>query len=313
MGHLAIVNEKTLQAVLKNGCISTGGKLKGKWKQSTSDLFADALCIRKGDPIFAWVVKGKGTKNKGFQIEFTAAGGAYHAKGKDHPIEIPITNKAQEWQKNISEEEALDLFEKKLLWNAIGKKSLGRGKSLTHQTTAEDEELRRRLTSKSGAPKELIVKSYDSREKKKITIDELKGGDDEQIEQELKGVDEKKRLGAIQTDRINWVKGNLFFWQLSFGKRPPEELYRVSTDPFCMTNLSEKTEYAALKKKLMKEMVDKLKQQQDPRIAGNGDIFDRYEYAGEVKGYYERYLRGEIGPANWVEKTDYEPEWINRK
>jgi arylsulfatase A-like enzyme len=109
------------------------------------------------------------------------------------------------------------------------------------------------------------------------------------------------------------AKGNQYFWQLNFGKRPQEELYNISDDPFCMKNLAERKEYNGLKLKLYGEMIQRLTEQQDPRISGNGDVFDRYEYAGEVKGYYERYLRGEIGPANWVEKSDYEPEWIGEK
>lgn len=109
------------------------------------------------------------------------------------------------------------------------------------------------------------------------------------------------------------VKGNLYYWQMSFGKRPSEELYNIDKDPFCMDNLAGKAEFSLLKSKLYDEMTQKLKEQQDPRILGNGDVFDHYEYAGEVKGYYERYLRGEIGPANWVEKSDYEPEWTLKK
>ena len=109
------------------------------------------------------------------------------------------------------------------------------------------------------------------------------------------------------------VKGNQHYWQLCFGKRPSEELYRIAADPFCMNNLAEKKEFSALKTKLHNEMRKKLADQQDPRVLGDGDVFDTYEYAGEVKGYYEKYLKGEIGPTNWVEKTDYEPEWTGRK
>lgn len=108
------------------------------------------------------------------------------------------------------------------------------------------------------------------------------------------------------------IHGNLEYWQVNFGKRPSEELYELGEDPYCMRNLADSEEFKDIKSKLSDEMTKILTEQEDPRILGSGDIFDHYEYAGEVKGYYERYLKGEIGPANWVEKSDYEPEWLKK-
>ena len=65
-----------------------------------------------------------------------------------------------------------------------------------------------------------------------------------------------------------------------------------------------------LKSALEKGLIEKLKEQGDPRIFSNGDIFDNYPYAGAVKYYYNRYMGGEKVPASWVNKTDYDSDLI---
>jgi N-sulfoglucosamine sulfohydrolase len=63
-------------------------------------------------------------------------------------------------------------------------------------------------------------------------------------------------------------------WQLCFGKRPADELYDLATDPDCVQNLAEKMpeKTAALRDTLFAE----LRRQADPRILGQGDVFDAY-------------------------------------
>jgi len=56
-------------------------------------------------------------------------------------------------------------------------------------------------------------------------------------------------------------------------------------------------------------MLRNLREQEDPRIVGNGDIFDKYPYASEtVRNYYNRYVKGDITrkSAAWVDSTDFE-------
>jgi arylsulfatase A-like enzyme len=101
-------------------------------------------------------------------------------------------------------------------------------------------------------------------------------------------------------------KGTIEYWQLNFGKRAEEELYNITSDPFCMNNLATEDEYSEIKSRLETEMKQKLTEQNDPRILGFGDIFDNYEYQGAVKDYYNRFLAGEDIPAGWVNKTDYD-------
>ena len=109
-------------------------------------------------------------------------------------------------------------------------------------------------------------------------------------------------LNTWQTDK-NWI------WQLDFGKRPSEELYDIKTDPLCITNLAEQESYQTLKIEMSQQMTNELMQQNDPRIMGNGDIFDQYKiYPPDLMNYYERYTKGEKLPELfWVNKSDYRP------
>ena len=50
-----------------------------------------------------------------------------------------------------------------------------------------------------------------------------------------------------------------------------------------------------------------LKRQGDPRIEGNGEVFDKYPYANpNQRNFYERYMRGEKPIAGWVLPSDFE-------
>ncbi|MDD2381338.1 MAG: sulfatase [Mariniphaga sp.] len=103
-------------------------------------------------------------------------------------------------------------------------------------------------------------------------------------------------------------KGIMEYWQLNFGKRTAEELYNIVQDPYCLNNLAEDSNYADIQMSLKNEMVEKLKEQKDPRILGMGDVFDNYPYQGDVQNYYNRYMLGEDVPAGWVNKTDYDTD-----
>jgi len=99
------------------------------------------------------------------------------------------------------------------------------------------------------------------------------------------------------------------YWQWCFGKRPVEELYRISADRQCLDDLAARPEYQEVKQSLRAQMVRELKAQGDPRMFGRGYVFDQYPYADEnQQGFYERYLRGEPLKAGWVNPSDFEKE-----
>jgi N-sulfoglucosamine sulfohydrolase len=75
------------------------------------------------------------------------------------------------------------------------------------------------------------------------------------------------------------------YYEMSFGKRPEEELYQIVKDPDCMSNLAGNPEYAALKTQLREQMETELIAQADPRTLGQGDVFDRYKYEGKPFNY----------------------------
>ncbi len=111
---------------------------------------------------------------------------------------------------------------------------------------------------------------------------------------------------VILNDRRN-NDGNSVYWQWSFGKRADEELYRISEDPACMNNLILDPEYLGIKNNLKNQMINELEEQGDPRMFGNGHIFDEYEYSEAAsRNFYERYMAGEKMHAGWVNPTDFE-------
>ncbi len=73
------------------------------------------------------------------------------------------------------------------------------------------------------------------------------------------------------------------YYKLSFGKRPPDELYDIENDPDCINNLASDPGYKEVIEKLRTRMGEVLRDQNDPRVMGNGDIFDYYPMAREEK------------------------------
>jgi arylsulfatase A-like enzyme len=99
----------------------------------------------------------------------------------------------------------------------------------------------------------------------------------------------------------------MHYWESCFGMRPQEELYDLKKDPDCVKNLAGAAELQSLKAKMKQQLFDELKKQEDPRVSGNGHIFDEYPHANEKKrGFYERYTKGEQIEADWVNKSDFQ-------
>ena len=97
------------------------------------------------------------------------------------------------------------------------------------------------------------------------------------------------------------------YWDSNFGKRPEFELYNIKKDPECMVNIFGDPAHSQNSDELKSLMTDELKKQEDPRILGNGQIFDNYIYADATGvNFYERYLNGEELGSGWVNPSDFE-------
>lgn len=103
-------------------------------------------------------------------------------------------------------------------------------------------------------------------------------------------------------------------WQLCFGKRPQEELYDLQKDPENINNLAANPDMAELKKQMKEELFAKLKEEGDPRMFGNGDVFDNYVYGSDrSRNFYERYQHGDTTLNwGWVNPGDFEEEPIEK-
>ena len=66
------------------------------------------------------------------------------------------------------------------------------------------------------------------------------------------------------------------YWQHAFGKRPGEQLFDVAKDPDCVLNLAVDPAFAAVVTSLHEKLTTELTKQHDPRVLGQGDLFDNY-------------------------------------
>jgi uncharacterized sulfatase len=66
------------------------------------------------------------------------------------------------------------------------------------------------------------------------------------------------------------------FLERSAGKRPARELYDLKRDPHQLKNVAEDPRYAAVVKRLDARLTSELRATGDPRVTGDGDVFDRY-------------------------------------
>lgn len=100
-------------------------------------------------------------------------------------------------------------------------------------------------------------------------------------------------------------------WEMAFGKKPQEELYKISVDPECLINLALNPIFDDLKNEMKKKLFNDLCNQKDPRVLGKGSIFDQYPFMDEMShNFYERFMNGEIKEyqTGWVNESDYEKE-----
>jgi len=105
-------------------------------------------------------------------------------------------------------------------------------------------------------------------------------------------------------------EGETQYWEWSFGMRPEEELYDISADPACITNLADDPEHADMKTELREQLERELTEQEDPRMVGGPPLDENpvSDPSGVRANFYERFMKGELEPAGWITPTDIDPE-----
>ena len=73
------------------------------------------------------------------------------------------------------------------------------------------------------------------------------------------------------------------YYQMACGKRPADELYDLKKDPHQIDNVAGNPAYASILKELKEQLMAELTVQKDPRVLGQGDIFDTYRYYGSMR------------------------------
>ncbi len=81
------------------------------------------------------------------------------------------------------------------------------------------------------------------------------------------------------------------FYELSFGKRLPDELYRLSDDSECVRNLAYDLAFKKVVEDLRYKMMSLLQDEGDPRALGKTEIFNTYQYTGGRGKGYETWLQ----------------------
>ena len=69
-------------------------------------------------------------------------------------------------------------------------------------------------------------------------------------------------------------------YDLSFGKRPEEELYDLRKDPDQMVNVVHDSDYRSVRDGLRRRLKAELEAAGDPRLHGGGERFETYPYYG---------------------------------
>ncbi|UGU17435.1 sulfatase [Sinomicrobium kalidii] len=66
------------------------------------------------------------------------------------------------------------------------------------------------------------------------------------------------------------------FFEMAVGKRPAEELYDIKNDPYCLVNLAGEQNFEEELLEHRRALGSYLMQTNDPRVTGNGDIYETY-------------------------------------
>jgi N-sulfoglucosamine sulfohydrolase len=75
------------------------------------------------------------------------------------------------------------------------------------------------------------------------------------------------------------------YLDFAVGKRPAEELYDMRKDPGCLTNLASDTDHQPTLVKLRDQLFNHLIETGDPRVTGNGDVWETYPRVASMRWF----------------------------
>lgn len=96
-------------------------------------------------------------------------------------------------------------------------------------------------------------------------------------------IDASPTLDFLIANRDDAELGKYF--HLAVDKRPAEELFDIIKDPGCLTNLAEAGEFDDVRKKLGARLEAYLEETGDPRLRGNGDVWETYKRYSPIRKF----------------------------
>jgi uncharacterized sulfatase len=77
------------------------------------------------------------------------------------------------------------------------------------------------------------------------------------------------------------------YFDLAVARRPLEELYQIKKDPGCLENLAGKEEFKDILMDHRNRLDERLLATKDPRVMGNGDIWEEYIRFSPIRDFPE--------------------------
>jgi uncharacterized sulfatase len=96
-------------------------------------------------------------------------------------------------------------------------------------------------------------------------------------------IDASPTLDYLVTRRDDPTIGRYF--QLAVAKRPAEELYDIRSDPGCLQNLVTSAAHEDIVKSLRRELEAYLRASGDPRMVGDGEVFESYRRYARIRRF----------------------------
>ncbi len=75
------------------------------------------------------------------------------------------------------------------------------------------------------------------------------------------------------------------YLQLAVAHRPAEELFDIRRDPGCLRNLAGSAQSAAIKRDLSRRLTAYLRDTGDPRVTGDGEVFETYRRYSRIRRF----------------------------